>query len=57
MQNGGRKDEELVKLINEWKTNATTERAWFRIQRLGINNKLKKPSEYKPEDFFPKIRN
>jgi hypothetical protein len=52
----GGKDEEILKLITEWKANATRERAWNRIQRLGLS-KLKKPSEYKPEDFFPKLRN
>jgi hypothetical protein len=49
------KDAKIYKLIQEWKANATRERTWSRIQRLG-GGKLKKPSEYRPEDFFPKMR-
>jgi hypothetical protein len=49
------KDEKIQKLIQDWKANATRERTWSRIQRLGAG-KLKKPSEFRPEDFFPKIR-
>jgi hypothetical protein len=57
-QNDDSKDEMIEKLNNDWKKNSTIERAFNRIKRLGINhNKLKKPSEYKPEDFFSKKRN
>jgi hypothetical protein len=49
------KDERILKLIQDWKANATRERTWSRIERLG-GGRLKKPSEYRPENFFPKLR-